>query len=280
MPFITYTLNRRDCSSVLSRRCDNSSAYVPTFDLEPHQNHRLRIINTAALAEFQIQIDEHLFAVTEVDGTDVLPYYINRLKINSAQRYSLVVSTNITTSDSFWLRARMVSDCFSNIFPNPNLIPDINVVIRYRAEPEKLYINTPPTLPTSKDWGMTIEQICRDLNTTKLVPVPAIPAPHADEFHYIVANFKIGNWQLSRGFFDETSWRPDVHAPMLERFVAGYKSTEDGISTAQKVFHHRTEKVLQVEGIKTIDILMQNINEGYVRTKFDRGRILYVVQAF
>jgi hypothetical protein len=265
----TYTLNRRDCSGVPSRRCDNSSAYVPTFDLAPNQNHRLRIINTAALAEFQIQIDEHLFAVTEVDGTDVLPHYINRLKINPAQRYSLIVSTNVTTSDSFWLRARMVSDCFSNIFPNPKLIPNINVIIRYRAEPEQLHTNTPLTWPTSKDWDMAIEQICRDLNTTELVSVPAITAPRADEFHYIVANFKIGNWRLSRGFFDEISWRPDVHSPMLERFVGGFKSTKDGLSTAQKVFHHRTEKVLQVEGIKTIDILLQNINEGYVRKNFD-----------
>jgi FtsP/CotA-like multicopper oxidase with cupredoxin domain len=215
------------------------------------------------LAEFQVQIDEHPFAVTEVDGTDVLPSYINRLKINTAQRYSLIVSTNITTGNSFWLRARMVSDCFSGVFPNPNLIPSVQAIIHYSEKPEKLSSNAPATLPTSIDWNMAIEQICRDLNTTELVPVPAIPAPpHADEFHYVVANFKIGNWRLSRGFFNETSFRPDIHSPMLERFVNGYKTTSDSFKVAQKVFHHRNEKVLQVEGIKTIDILMMNVNEG------------------
>jgi hypothetical protein len=215
------------------------------------------------MAEFQIQIDEHFFSVTEVDGTDVQPFYINRLKINNAQRYSLIVSTNITTADSFWLRARMISSCFSPIFPNPNLISEVNAIIQYREESEKLPTNTVHEPPTSKDWGMAIEQICKDLDTTELVPVPAIPAPpHADEFHYIVVNFAIGSWRLSRGFFNDTSFRPDIHSPMLERFVDGYKSTQDAASAAQKVFHHKTEKVLQVEGIKTIDILMMNMNNG------------------
>jgi hypothetical protein len=230
---LTDSLGRRDCSGVPSRRCDNSSASIPTINLAPNQNHRLRIINTAALAEFQIQIDEHVFAVTEVDGTDVLPSYINRLKINTAQRYSLIVSTNVTTADSFWLRARMVNDCFSGVFPNANLIPGINAIINYGEKPEKLSAKTPSALPTSKDWNMAIEQICRDLNTTDLVPVPAIPAPpHADEFHYVVVNFKIGNWRLSRGFFNETSFRPDIYSPMLERFVDGYKVTNDGAKAA------------------------------------------------
>lgn len=156
----------------------------------------------------------------------------------------------------------MVNDCFSGVFPNPNLIPGINAIISYREETKESSAH-PPALPASKDWNMAIEQICRDLNTTDLVPVPALPAPpHADEFHYVVANFKIGNWRLSRGFFNETSFRPDIHSPMLERFVDGYKVTNDVAKAAQKAFHHRTEKVLQVEGIKTIDILMMNINEG------------------
>jgi hypothetical protein len=215
------------------------------------------------MAEFQIQIDEHLFAVTEVDGTDVLPSYINRLNINTAQRYSLIVSANITTSDSFWLKARMITSCFSTVFINPNLVSDIKGIIQYREESENLPANTATKVPTSNDWDIPIEQNCKDLDTAELSPVPAISAPpHADEFHYIVANFAIGSWRLSRGFFNDTSFRPDIHSPMLERFVDGYKSTQDAASTAQKVFHHRTENVLQVEGIKTIDILMMNMNNG------------------
>jgi FtsP/CotA-like multicopper oxidase with cupredoxin domain len=69
----------------------------------------LRIINTGVLAEFQLEIDEHALAVTEVDGTDVLPSYIHRLVINPAQRYSIVVSINLTTADAFWLRVRIAT---------------------------------------------------------------------------------------------------------------------------------------------------------------------------
>ncbi|KAK4959581.1 hypothetical protein LTR66_013045 [Elasticomyces elasticus] len=74
---------------------------IPGFVLAPNAYHRLRIINAGAFAEFQVQIDEHEFAVTEVDGTDVWPEYYHRLNINPAQRYSIVINTNITTANAF-----------------------------------------------------------------------------------------------------------------------------------------------------------------------------------
>lgn len=260
--FSAHISNRRDCSGLPDRKCDNSTAYIPTFNLAPNQNHRLRIINTAALAEFQIQIDEHMFALTEVDGTDVLPSYTNRLLITAAQRYSMIVTTNVTTADSFWLRARMIDDCFSNIFPNRDMIPTINAVIQYQEEPKQSSMSTPATLPTSKDWDMTIQQICQDQDISDLVPVPAIPAPPREQFHSIVANFKIGAWRLSRGYFNETTHRVYVDSPMLERYVDKYAQHKDVAFAAQVAFHHPHENVLRVEGIHTIDILMFNENEG------------------
>lgn len=62
-------INGKALCHVTSNTCDDSA--VEIFNLEPSRNHRLRFINSGAFAEFQIQIDEHEFAVTEVDGTDV-----------------------------------------------------------------------------------------------------------------------------------------------------------------------------------------------------------------
>jgi FtsP/CotA-like multicopper oxidase with cupredoxin domain len=224
----------------------------------------LRIINTGVLAEFQFEIDEHLLAVTEVDGTDVLPSYIHRLIINPAQRYSLIVSTNISTADSFWLRLRIATDCLSKDPGNPDLIAETNAVVRYTGQKKE----TANALPTSKPWGDSILQFCKDLNTTELVPVPAVRAPEtADHLYYMYSNFKIGAWRLSRGFFNDSSWRPNMQSPVLTRFIDGWQAGNESFTTANnemnsKAFNNATEMVIQVDGIKTIDIVIQNINEG------------------
>ena len=259
--------NSRNCDSLPHRKCDNSTASVPSIDLAPDQNHRLRIINTGVLAEFQVELDEHAFAVTEVDGTDVMPSYIHRLIINPAQRYSLLVTTNLTTSKSFWLRTRMATDCWDKAFPNPDLIAETNAIIRYKDQTTTSETSV-LELPTSKPWGEAILQFCKDLNTTELVPVPEIPAPEQiDHSFYLYSNFVIGAWRLSRGFFNSSSWRPDIHSPLLNRFVDGYQSGNESFTTAtnsvnDKAFHTGTEMVIQVEGIKTIDLVIQNVNEG------------------
>jgi hypothetical protein len=260
----------RNCDALPHRKCDNSTATIPTFDLAPNQNHRLRIINTGVLAEFQIELDEHSFAVTEVDGTDVLPSYIHRLIINPAQRYSLVVATNVTTGDSFWLRTRMATDCWDKSFPNPDLIAGTDAIIRYRDESETRKENaiSPWGFPSSQPWGEAILQFCKDLNTTELVPVPAIAASEqVDHSFYLYSNFRIGAWRLSRGFFNDSSWRPNIHSPMLDRFIDGRKSGNESFMAEEagvnhKAFNTGTEMAIQVEGIKTIDLVIQNINEG------------------
>jgi FtsP/CotA-like multicopper oxidase with cupredoxin domain len=198
---------------VPSRRCDSTNATLPKFEFEPNKNHRLRVINAATLASFQFEIDSHPFAITEVDGTDVLPSPSNRIKINPAQRYSVIINTNVTTTDTFWLRLRLIDDCFSGgntPFSNPNIINNMKGIVRYSSS-----TNT-SALPTTEPWGQAIEQECTDMDIP-FVPVPAIVAPPPDHRFYLVANFRIGDWRLSRGFFNESSWRPNPRSPTLSR---------------------------------------------------------------
>ena len=256
-------MNVRDCDALPHRKCDNSTATLPRIELAQNANHRFRIINTGAFADFQIQLDEHEFAVTEVDGTDVEPVYYHRLNISPGQRYSIVISTHVTTADSFWLRARMVTACFAE--ENPDMEPEIRAVVQYTNPQNPI---TPEEWPQSKDWTETVELECRDMNTTELVPVKAIAAPpKADEFFYIRSNFEIRAWRLSRGFFNTTSWRPDVHSPSLERVIDGYAALNANFTTAstginEQAFDLRREMVLQVPGIQTIDLLISNFDDG------------------
>ena len=259
--------NIRNCDALPHRRCSNATAGLTTFKLTPDQNHRLRFINTGSFAEFQIQIDEHEFAVTEVDGTDVEPVYYHRLNINSGQRYSIVLSTNITTTNSFWMRARMVTDCFAE--KNPDLEAEVRAIVQYESKAENRMAQLPQaTIPTSRDWPEVIEQVCKDMNTTELVPVSVMAAPpKADTLFYLWGNFQIGDWRLSRGFFNGSSWRSNVRSPSLERFIYGYAAKIPSFTNSMTginagAFDMSHEMVIQIDGIQTIDILVQNFDDG------------------
>lgn len=258
--------NVRNCDALPHRECDNSTADLATISLTPNKNHRLRFINTGSFAEFQIQIDEHEFAVTEVDGTDVEPVYYHRLNINSGQRYSVVINTNVTTASLFWMRARMITDCFAD--KNPDLEAEVRAIVQYDQSQLLRSGDLLAQLPNSLDWPEAIEQICKDMNTTELVPAMAISAPpKADTLFHLWGNFRIGAWRLSRGFFNDSSWRSNVHSPSLERFVDGYGAKNESFTTTttgvnEAAFDVKSEMVIQIDGIKTIDILVQNFDDG------------------
>ncbi|TKA79112.1 hypothetical protein B0A55_02407 [Friedmanniomyces simplex] len=253
----------RNCDDFPQRECDNSTAKVgrPTLDLAPDENHRLRIINVGAFAEFQVQIDEHPVAVIEVDGTDVVPINYHRININPGQRYSVVVNTNVSGADAFWLRARMITRCFKE--RSDTLQPDVYGIIRYNTASDEL--------PTSTDWEEKLELECRDMNTTELKPVHAIEAPaKVDAFFHFRTNFEIGDWRLSRGVIDSSSWRPDARSPSLHRTIDGLAEANASFTPADtgtafindQAFHKPTELVLQTTGILTLDLLISNFDDG------------------
>ncbi|KAF2436781.1 hypothetical protein EJ08DRAFT_2725 [Tothia fuscella] len=258
----------RDCKEVSSRKCDGFSAVMETLKLERNKNHRLRFINVGAFAEFQIQIDNHDFAVTEVDGTDVVgPNRYHRLNILPAQRYSIVLSTNITTVDNFWLRARMVTTCFAE--ENPVMQPEVRGIVHYTDSPKT---DLTPITPTTKDWPDVVELECRDLNTSDLRPIVAIQAPaKADAVVNLRSNFEIGDWRLSRGFINQTSYRPNLRNPSLHRTLNGFQnqnssfegdSKDSDTFVNTKAFDIKRELVYQTTGIVTLDIIISNFDDG------------------
>ena len=176
------------------------------LDLASDRNTRLRFINVGALAEFQIQVDEHEVYVTEVDGTNVLPEPIHRLNINPAQRYSVIISPPTSYKELYWIRARMITHCFA--YENVELKDEVWGVIRYSAPGDSL-------VPESLDWPDIIELECRDLNTSTLTPVVRVQAPTTvDDMIYIRSSFQIRDWRLSRGYLNDSSYRPTLAAPV------------------------------------------------------------------
>ncbi|KAL0942929.1 l-ascorbate oxidase [Colletotrichum truncatum] len=259
--------NYRSCADFDGWDCENKASRLESlamFDLTPNKRHHFRFINTGAFAEFQVEIDEHPFYITEVDGTMVEPAPFHRLNILPAQRYSVAIDTNVTTKDAFWMRARMITHCFAE--ENPNLDPEVRGIIRY-SETQTGAAAGALAEPKSKSWGDAIDVDCRDLDTTTLRPVEARAAPPTTSSMFLRANFEIGAWRLSRGFFNKSTWHGNITSPSLYRiFDAAQADNETNLphttGVNEVMFDAEKEFVYQTVGIETVDIIISNFDDG------------------
>ncbi|KAN0110207.1 multicopper oxidase [Hyaloscypha variabilis] len=263
-------MNQRDCSKLGHRMCDNSTATLPSLALTANANHRLRFINTGAFAWFQVEVDEHSFAVTEVDGTDIVPTYDTRMMISPAQRYSLILNTNLTNANSFWLRARMVAHCWKEPnLPGPGA-DEIKAIINYVPSGKTKKTKGLTSQPSSRSWSKGMEVQCRDMNTTSYVPaVFDPPPPTADHSYYLRSNLEIGDWRLERGFFNQSTFRPNLQRPTLHRTIEGLSSHNETFNSMRNTdgvnevcYDKKHDFVIQHSGVKVVDIIIQNFDEG------------------
>lgn len=261
-------LNQRDCSSLTHRMCDNSTASLPYFDLTPNANHRFRFINAGAFAWFQVSMDDHKLAITEVDGTDIVPAYESSLMISPAQRYSVIITADQKKTDSFWLRARMVSHCWKEpSLPGPGA-DEVKAIVRYASNHARSAkpVAEPTTQPTNRDYALE----CKDMNTSSYIPASFEPPPAiADHSYYIRSNLEIGAWRLERGFFNTSTFRPNLKQPTLHRTIEGLTkrnesftsmSKKDGVNSVAYDLKH--DFVIQHSGIKVVDLVIENFDEG------------------
>ncbi|KAF4628198.1 hypothetical protein G7Y89_g9948 [Cudoniella acicularis] len=263
-------MNQRDCSQLPHRMCDNSSCTLPHMGLTANAAHRLRFINVGAFAWFQVSVDEHQFAITEADGTDLMPAYDNRLMISPAQRYSVVLNTNQTSGESFWLRAKMVTHCWKEPqLPGPGN-DEAKAIITYVPPGQKKHAKTSSSLPTSQNWAKGMEVQCKDMNTTSYIPAKYEPAPIvADHSYYLRSNLEIGDWRLERGFFNSSTFRPNLQQPTLHRSVEGLSTRNETFSATSNLdgvnsvaYDLKNDFVIQHTGVKTVDLIIQNFDEG------------------
>jgi FtsP/CotA-like multicopper oxidase with cupredoxin domain len=262
-------MNKRDCSSLRHRLCSNATASIPFFDLAANERHRLRFINVGTYAWFQVTVDEHEFALTEIDGTDILPAYETNLMIGPAQRYSIILSADQSTGDSFWLRAKMVTHCWKDINLPGEGADEVKAIVQYTSKGHDMDGEGLVAQPSSSNWNQHMEVQCKDMNTTSYVPISYEPAPAiAHHSYYLRSNLEIGDWRLKRGFFNTSTFRPDLQNPTLHRTVKGLAtrnesftsmSASDGVNSVS--YDLKNDFVIQHSGIKVVDVIVQNFDE-------------------
>jgi iron transport multicopper oxidase len=83
-----------------------------TIKFEAGKTYRLRFINMAAFAMFQVWIEDHEMRVIEVDGVYTEEYTVPAVELTTAQRVSVLVTAKNTTEKNFAMVAAMDIDMF------------------------------------------------------------------------------------------------------------------------------------------------------------------------
>ncbi|KAF3927359.1 Laccase-2 [Orbilia brochopaga] len=262
-----------DCKDVDNTYvCKSDGVRRAHINIPPERSHRIRFINVGAMAEFEIGIDGHPMEVIEADGTPIVPTPYHKLHINVAQRYSVIVHANSTDADRFWLRAKMINHCFSN--PEANVETEVKAVVQYTAPPKwrklgklpgKLETEQLKELPTSLPWNETSAVICKDEDGAMVPSVP-ITAPEPDVLYYLRSNFEIGNYSLSRGFFNQSTWKTDLRHPLIYQLRKlanesdGYHDAPEGVMSDD--FEEKNGMIIKISEAKVVDLLIDNFDDG------------------
>lgn len=161
-------INGRGRCGVPSNKCDANNK-LSDFKFTPGKRYRLRLINGSAFTAFQFSIDGHKLTVIEADLTPVQPYEVDRININVAMRYSVIVKAD-QPADIYWMKAIMSKACYPE-GSGPNLNPYVLATVTYDGAANK---KLPPS-PSPKKSAETPEG-CLDLDPSKLKPVKSLEA--------------------------------------------------------------------------------------------------------
>lgn len=86
-----------------------------TIPFEAGKTYKLRFINMAALAMFNVYIDGHEMQIIEADGVEVEPYSVSHFPISVAQRYSVLVKARSDGSSNWPIHANMDPQMFDQV---------------------------------------------------------------------------------------------------------------------------------------------------------------------
>jgi FtsP/CotA-like multicopper oxidase with cupredoxin domain len=251
--------NVADCSLHEHRGCDNTSANLPTFQLATQESHRLRLINSGGFAWFDVTIDGHpSLAIIEIDGTIIQPSTDNGVLLAPGQRYSVVLQPNDDNlSDSFWFRARMVETCFSKPVLPESGPPEAKAIINKATTPSEGHIPTGDAQPETEDDSPRHTTICKDMSSlARYNPLPPLDAPaYAHESWYLELNLKVNEWRMERGFMNDSSFRPNLQSPTINRILTSPAADAASLSSA-------SEMILETTDISVVDIVLQNFDPG------------------
>ncbi|CAG8530973.1 14634_t:CDS:2 [Acaulospora morrowiae] len=202
-----------------------------TYKVKEGKKYRFRIINMSTMSHFWVSIDKHPLTIIETDGTPVRPATVDALRINIAQRYSVVVHANQPV-DSYYIKARIPESSlpvnnYTFNFDSPLLKNDqVTGILRYEGAPDKLPTYNGPSINASD---------CYDMDASLLKPYPLNPPVPRDE-NLTTLEFEINvilRDNYLQGVMNNSTYSPNLTYPTNKRIIDG-----DNFSTSDNVYYY------------------------------------------
>jgi FtsP/CotA-like multicopper oxidase with cupredoxin domain len=189
------------------------------------------------------------------------PLTVHRVPIHVAQRYSVIVETNQSSSANYWIRAHMNTFCMSD---NDILDPTTRAVLTYDEGAKTMNTTAPGNL--SVDWGDAVAVVCKDLDTGELVPSVPVRPPPATKMMRVDFSFSIGDYELDLAKVNGTTWAPLQNTTTLleatSGLATGNASTWDHDDQIGAFESNQYVLGVSSHGVEVVDILLYSLNEG------------------
>ncbi|KAG9314730.1 Cupredoxin [Chiua virens] len=126
------------------------------------------------------------------------------------------------------------------------------------------------TTPDSQNWSESYPEVCLDLNSTMLVPTPAMNPPNSTSSYTVSMSFQQtfqsgGNQVLA--YINNTSWESQTTDPTILQFYQG---------GAQTNFNASSQLVIVDDDIDVVDIIVNNYDDSSHPFHF-HGHTFYIL---
>jgi iron transport multicopper oxidase len=225
------------------------------YTIERNKTYRLRLVNSGSFAAIRFSVDDHPLTLIEADGTLLAPTQVAGVNVAVAQRYSVLIHANQTSSanGTYWMRATLQSDMFTYVQPGQNL--DIRGVIRY-SDGAKTGI---PGDPTSADPGPGVSDLSDVNGTTVLTPLVASPTPNATTAVHISFSFQETADGQNLAFINSTSWEPLNGTSTL---LAVHQDPKGYVPPVGPGIGAGDQLIMTEDSIQVIDVSIDNLDDG------------------
>ncbi|CAG8649325.1 16071_t:CDS:10, partial [Gigaspora rosea] len=152
--------------------------------------------------------------VIEADGSYTKRNKINRLPINVAQRYSVIVTANQPV-DNYIMRSEFQKKCMPDAAAN---LPIIKAIVHYEGAPNDAE-------PKDNPWSDSLAE-CVDLDHKTLQPLKEEKIPEATKKFEFEIEFHKNKTGIVKAFLNGSSYIPDINFPTLDKIFKGKSSYE------------------------------------------------------
>ncbi|SPB53371.1 Cytochrome P450 family protein [Aspergillus niger] len=185
--------------------CDSGSG-LARFQFQSGKRHRLRLINTGALANQKFSIDNHDLLVIANDYVPVQPYRTKVVTLGVGQRSDVIVTGTGSSTDLVWMRSDIDMVCLQNTAT----ISTARAIIAYEAINE-----TSPVLMLNTTGHSWMSNNCRNDPLNRTIPYYPLTPTDPTTTQTVTISVGYNDTGFIVMFMDNSSFRVDYNDPIL-----------------------------------------------------------------